>query len=90
MTADVVRTAAEAGERPPLLILDRLEAFLDGHGLGSGPVRPTRIGEGGGSNFTFAEGDFYRTVQKSPDRYVMRSWPKSRVTVPSSTNRRAS
>ena len=69
MTADVVRTAAEAGERPPLLILDRLETFLDEHGLGSGPVRPTRIGEGGGSNFTFL-------LERDDGRWVLRRPPR--------------
>ncbi len=37
----------------PLLILDRVREFLDDHGLGSGDVRARRIGEGGGSNFSF-------------------------------------
>src|SRR5215510_11598929 len=52
---DVVATAEEAAglEKPPLLILDRVRAFLDDHGLGSGEVGARRIGEGGGSNFTF-------------------------------------
>jgi len=69
MSGDVVRTAAEAGERAPLLILDRIEAFLDEHGLGSGPVRATRIGEGGGSNFTFLlERDAGRWVLRRPPR----------------------
>src|SRR5262249_46792317 len=39
--------------KQPLLILDRVRAFLDEHGLGSGEIRAERIGEGGGSNFTF-------------------------------------
>jgi aminoglycoside phosphotransferase (APT) family kinase protein len=34
-------------------LLDRVRAFLDGHGLGAGEVRARRIGEGGGSNFSF-------------------------------------
>jgi aminoglycoside phosphotransferase (APT) family kinase protein len=53
--ADVVETAADAEgpERPPLIVLDRVRAFLDEHGLGEGEVRARRIGEGGGSNFTF-------------------------------------
>src|SRR5436305_1346725 len=51
----VVETAeaAGAGSLPPLVVLDRLEEFLDAHGLGSGPVRARRIGVPGGSNFTF-------------------------------------
>ena len=37
---DVVRSAADAAKqrRPPLLVLDLLEAYLDAEGLGSGPV----------------------------------------------------
>ena len=69
MSGDVVRTAAEAGERAPLLILDRIEAFMDDHGLGSGPVRPTRIGEGGGSNFTFL-------LERDDGRWVLRRPPR--------------
>jgi aminoglycoside phosphotransferase (APT) family kinase protein len=53
-SGDIVQTA-ESLERskPPLLVLDRVRAFLDEHGLGSGELRARRIGEGGGSNFTF-------------------------------------
>jgi aminoglycoside phosphotransferase (APT) family kinase protein len=53
--ADIVETAAEAEplSKPPLLVLDRVRAFLDEHGLGAGELRAQRIGEGGGSNFTF-------------------------------------
>jgi aminoglycoside phosphotransferase (APT) family kinase protein len=52
---DVVETSADAEglTKPPLLILDRVRRFLDEHGLGTGDVRARRIGEGGGSNFTF-------------------------------------
>ena len=52
---DVVETSADAEglTKPPLLILDRVRAFLDEHGLGTVIVRARRIGEGGGSNFTF-------------------------------------
>jgi aminoglycoside phosphotransferase (APT) family kinase protein len=69
--ADVVETAAEAEglARPPLLILERVRAFLDEHGLGSGPVRARRIGEGGGSNFTFLlERDDARFALRRPPR----------------------
>jgi aminoglycoside phosphotransferase (APT) family kinase protein len=51
---DIVRTHEE-GERqprPPLLVLDPLEALLDSHGLGAGAVSATPIGEGH-SNVTF-------------------------------------
>jgi len=52
---DIVETtaAAEGLAKPPLLVLDRVRAFLDEHDLGSGALRAHRIGEGGGSNFTF-------------------------------------
>ena len=51
---DVVDTAhdAEALETPPLMVREPLEAFLDGHGIGSGHVEVERIGEGH-SNVTF-------------------------------------
>ena len=54
-TGDIVETAAAAEglEKPPLLVLERVGAFLDQHGLGSGALSARRIGEGGGSNFTF-------------------------------------
>jgi aminoglycoside phosphotransferase (APT) family kinase protein len=37
----------------PLIVLEAVQAFLDDHDLGSGEVRARRIGEGGGSNFSF-------------------------------------
>jgi aminoglycoside phosphotransferase (APT) family kinase protein len=51
---DLVATPEEAAanEREPLLVLEPLAAFLDAHGLGSGPVEATPIGEGH-SNVTF-------------------------------------
>jgi aminoglycoside phosphotransferase (APT) family kinase protein len=69
---DIVETAAD-GEtlpRPPLLVVDRIREFLDAHGLGTGPIRTvTRIGEGGGSNFTFLlERDQGRVVLRRPPR----------------------
>jgi len=69
---DIVETATATDglERPPLLVLDRITAFLDAHELGSGPVRARRIGEGGGSNFTFVleRGDGSRFVLRRPPR----------------------
>ena len=52
---DVVATHADAAanERPPLLVLDTLTAFLDERGLGAGPVGVEPIGDGH-SNITFA------------------------------------
>ncbi len=69
--ADIVETAAEASgtARPPLLVLDALEAFLDEHGLGEGPVRAERIGDGGGSNFSFL-------LERGGERYVLRRPPR--------------
>jgi aminoglycoside phosphotransferase (APT) family kinase protein len=55
--------------RPPLIVEDRVESFLDEHGLGSGPVTTTRIGDGGGSNFTFL-------VSRGDDRFVLRRPPR--------------
>jgi aminoglycoside phosphotransferase (APT) family kinase protein len=53
----------------PLLILENVEAFLDAHGLGSGPVHASRIGEGGGSNFSFLlERDDALFVLRRPPR----------------------
>jgi aminoglycoside phosphotransferase (APT) family kinase protein len=68
---DVVGRAAEVSrlDRPPLVILENVEAFLDGHGLGSGPVRATRIGEGGGSNFSFL-------LERDEGRFVLRRPPR--------------
>ena len=68
---DIVETAAEAERlaRPPLLVLDRVRSFLDEHGLGSGPVRARRIGEGGGSNFTFL-------LERGEDTFVLRRPPR--------------
>jgi aminoglycoside phosphotransferase (APT) family kinase protein len=67
---DVVRSKAEAAalERPPLLILDELTRFLDMQGLGEGPVRGERIGEGQ-SNVTFR-------LQRGEDVFVLRRGPR--------------
>jgi aminoglycoside phosphotransferase (APT) family kinase protein len=56
-------------EAAPLLVLENVEAFLDEHGLGSGPVRATRIGEGGGSNFSFL-------LERDEGRFVLRRPPR--------------
>jgi aminoglycoside phosphotransferase (APT) family kinase protein len=52
---DLVRTHADgaANDRPPLLVLEPLIAWLDAQGLGSGELDVTAIGEGH-SNVTFA------------------------------------
>jgi aminoglycoside phosphotransferase (APT) family kinase protein len=68
---DIVVTAGEAAalSQSPLLILERVCAFLDQHGLGSGPVRASRVGEGGGSNFSFL-------LERGGERYVLRRPPR--------------
>jgi aminoglycoside phosphotransferase (APT) family kinase protein len=67
----VVQTAADAREQPlaPLVVLDSVEAFLDEHGLGSGPVLARRIGVPGGSNFTFL-------LERADGRFVLRRPPR--------------
>ncbi len=68
---DIVETSADAEglTKPPLLVLDRVRRFFDEHGLGSGDVRARRIGEGGGSNFTFL-------VERDVGRFVLRRPPR--------------
>jgi aminoglycoside phosphotransferase (APT) family kinase protein len=66
---DIVETVGASTARPPLLVLDRVRAFLDEHRLGSGDVRARRIGEGGGSNFTFL-------LERDADRFVLRRPPR--------------
>jgi aminoglycoside phosphotransferase (APT) family kinase protein len=71
LVSDIVATSAEAAsvKRAPLLVLDRLEAFLDSHGLGHGPIDAERIGDGGGSNFSFL-------LVRGVERYVLRRPPR--------------
>jgi aminoglycoside phosphotransferase (APT) family kinase protein len=68
---DVVQRAgdAEGLERPPLLILENVEAFLDANGLGSGPLHASRIGQGGGSNFSYL-------LERDEGRFVLRRPPR--------------
>jgi aminoglycoside phosphotransferase (APT) family kinase protein len=54
----------------PLVVLDAVEAFLDEHALGSGAVRAERIGEGGGSNFSFL------LEREDGSRFVLRRPPR--------------
>jgi aminoglycoside phosphotransferase (APT) family kinase protein len=67
----VVESAEAARDLPlpPLVVLDRIERFLDEHGLGSGPVRARRIGVPGGSNFTFL-------LERDEGRFVLRRPPR--------------
>ena len=52
-----------------MIVPERVQAFLDAAGLGTGPVRTTRIGDGGGSNFTFL-------VERGEERFVLRRPPR--------------
>jgi aminoglycoside phosphotransferase (APT) family kinase protein len=54
----------------PLLILDRVRAFLDANDLGAGEIRGERIGEGGGSNFSFL------LEREDGSRFVLRRPPR--------------
>src|SRR3989442_14031247 len=63
-------TEAHDVARPPLLILETVRAFLDEHGLGSGALQAHRIGEGGGSNFSFL------LERDDGTRYVLRRPPR--------------
>ncbi len=67
----VVETAEAARDLSlaPLVVLDRIESFLDERGLGAGPVRARRIGVPGGSNFTFL-------LERDEGRFVLRRPPR--------------
>lgn len=64
------RTDAARAARPPLLILETVRDFLDERDLGAGELRARRIGEGGGSNFSFLleRDDGSRFVLRRPPR----------------------
>jgi len=64
------QTDAHDATRAPLLILETVRAFLDAHELGSGALRAHRIGEGGGSNFSFL------LERDDGSRYVLRRPPR--------------
>jgi aminoglycoside phosphotransferase (APT) family kinase protein len=68
---DIVETLPRrnASVPAPLLVLDRVRQFLDANGLGAGDLQAHRIGEGGGSNFTFL-------VERDEGRYVLRRPPR--------------
>ncbi len=53
----------------PLIVEENVEAFLDERGLGAGPITVTRIGDGGGSNFTFL-------IERGGERFVLRRPPR--------------
>jgi aminoglycoside phosphotransferase (APT) family kinase protein len=75
---DIVRTHAEgeANERPPLLVLDPLLAFLDQHDLGDGEPTIRAIGDGH-SNATYL-------FDRGGARFVLRRPP--RPPIPPSAN----
>jgi aminoglycoside phosphotransferase (APT) family kinase protein len=77
-TLDVVETTAEAEaqERPPLIVREPLQEFLDHHGLGEGEIQAEPIGEGH-SNVTYL-------ITRGDERYVLRRPP--RPPVPPSAN----
>ncbi|MFF0105906.1 phosphotransferase family protein [Streptomyces hirsutus] len=67
---DVVDTSAQraALAHPPLLVREPLAAFLDAEGMGRGPVREARIGEGH-SNVTYLlRRDGWEGVLRRPPR----------------------
>ncbi len=67
---DIVHTHAEAqgNSRPPLLVLEPLQAFLDGHDLGGGEIVASPIGEGH-SNVTYL-------IRRSGAELVLRRPPR--------------
>lgn len=67
---EVVETAADGErlERPPLLVVDRVQGFLDEHGIGIGPLAWQRIGDGQ-SNITYL-------IERGEQRIVLRRGPR--------------
>jgi aminoglycoside phosphotransferase (APT) family kinase protein len=67
---DVVYTAAEAAalQRPPLVVLEALEHWLDGRGMGSGPLHAVPL-PGGHSNVTML-------IRRSDLEVVLRRPPR--------------
>ena len=67
---DIVANAAEAraNERPPLLVLEPLRAFLDEHELGRGEIQASPIGEGH-SNVTYL-------IRRGESELVLRRPPR--------------
>jgi aminoglycoside phosphotransferase (APT) family kinase protein len=66
---DIVRTFADAegNARPPLLVTEPLEAYLDERRLGDGPIDVTPVGEGH-SNVTYLvrRGDWEAVLRRPP------------------------
>jgi aminoglycoside phosphotransferase (APT) family kinase protein len=70
-TEHIVATLADAAAaaEQPLLVLESVERFLDEQGIGSGPIEARRIGEGGGSNFSYL-------LERVGSRLVLRRPPR--------------
>jgi aminoglycoside phosphotransferase (APT) family kinase protein len=67
--ADIIRTRREAAamDRPPLLVLEAVEAFLDQHGLGIGPMHARLIGDGHSNpTFLLVRGDDHFVLRRPP------------------------
>ena len=68
--ADIVATSAEACGRPrPAPRARPARGVPRRHGLGDGPIHAERIGDGGGSNFSFL-------LERGAERYVLRRPPR--------------
>ena len=66
---DIVRTHSEgaANDRPPLLVLDPLLAFLDARGLGEGEPEIAAIGDGhSNATYLFERGDARFVLRRPP------------------------
>ncbi|MEA2426974.1 MAG: hypothetical protein QOF37_602 [Thermoleophilaceae bacterium] len=68
--SEIVDTAEQAAaqELAPLIVREPLARFLDEHGLGSGEIEATRIGEGH-SNVTYE-------IRRGDERFVLRRPPR--------------
>jgi len=66
---DIVRTHEDGArnERPPLLVTEPLEAYLDARGLGDGPIEAEPVGEGH-SNVTYVvrRGEWEAVIRRPP------------------------
>lgn len=67
---DVAASAEEAAglEREPLIVLDALESFLDGEGLGTGPLSVRRIGDGHSMETFALTREGFRGILRRPPR----------------------
>ena len=70
------QATARTAHDDDLFVADRIERFLDEHGLGSGPMQVSRVGEGQ-SNLTYL-------IARGEERLVLRRGP--RPPVPKSTH----